>query len=223
MKPDQEIPEREQRVADLLTQASVSTRAPDGLRAQVDALRAGPAKQPRATARAAAWAQRLGLRRSSAFALAAAAFLIVLAISSHSAPAPSLAQVAALSGRGPAGPAPGPLPSASTTLLTAAVGDLHFPNWQRQGGWRSSGERADKLGDRAVTTVYYTHGRTRLAYSIVASPTLPSSRLPHYTYVTLEDGSRTTVVWIDKGHTCALTGTGISADSLWNLAKTTLE
>ena len=223
MKPDQELPEREQRVVDLLTQASVSTRAPDGLRAQVEALRAGHAKQPRATPSAAAWAQRFGLRRSSAFALTAAAFLIVLAVGTHSSSAPSLSQVAALSGRGPAGPAPGPLPSASTTSLTAAVGDLHFPNWQRQGGWRSSGERADKLGDRRVTTVYYTRGRTQLAYSIVASPTLSGSRVAHYAYVTLQDGSRTTVVWVDKGHTCTLTGSGISGDSLWRLAKTTLE
>lgn len=223
MTPDQEIPEREQRVVDLLTQASASTRAPEGLRARLEAPREGPAKQPRATPPAAAWVQRLGLRRSSAFALAAAAFLIILALGSHSTATPSLAQVAALSGRGPAGPAPGPLPSASTTLLTAAVGDLHFPNWKSQGGWRSSGERTDTVAGRSVTTVFYTHGGTRVAYSIVASPVLKGSQVPHYRYVTVQDGSRTTVVWTDKGHTCTLTGTGTSAQSLWSLAKTTLE
>jgi hypothetical protein len=219
MTPDQEIPEREQRVADLLTEARVITRAPDGLRAQVAALREAPAKQrrPPRVGGLASW--RIGLAGATAVVVAA----LVITLSGGATPAPSLAQVAALSGRGPAGPAPGPLPSASTTLLTAAVGDLHFPNWQAQGGLRSSGERTDAIDGRTVKTVFYTHAGTRLAYSIVASPLLPGSRVANSPYVVVQDGSRVTVVWSDRGHTCALTGVGVSAGALWGLAKTTLE
>jgi hypothetical protein len=219
MTPDQELPEREQRVVDLLTQARVSTRAPDSLRAQVEATRQGPAKQRRTGRSMGLPSWRLGV----AGAMAVVAAALVITLGSGTTATPSLAQVAALSGRGPAGPAPGPLPSASTTLLTASVGSLHFPNWWAHGGWRSSGERTDTIDGRTVRTVFYTHAGTRLAYSIVASPVLWGSRVANSRYVVLQVGSRVTVVWTDRGHTCALTGAGASAESLWSLAKTTLE
>ena len=151
----------------------------------------------------------------------AAALLVTLG--GGSSAAPSLGQVAALSGRGPAGPAPRPLPSASTTLLTAAVGSLHFPNWQADGGWRSSGERTDTVEGRTVKTVFYTHGGMRLGYSIVASPALAGSPASSSTYTVLQNGSRVTVVWTVAGHTCTLTGTGSNAEALWHLARTTVD
>jgi hypothetical protein len=219
MAPDQEIPEREQHVVDLLTQARVNTRAPEGLRAQVRALRQRPAARRRMTLAAGLPSRRLGLVGVAAVAVAA----LAIALSGGSTAAPSLAQVAALSGRGPAGPAPGPLPSASTTLLTAAVGSLHFPNWQSQGGWRGSGERTDTIDGRAVRTVFYTRGGRRLAYSIVASPVVSGSPAANGSYMVSQSGARVTVVWTDRGHTCVLSGVGTSAEALWSLAKTTLE
>jgi hypothetical protein len=220
MAPDPEIPEREQRVVDLLSQARVDTRAPEGLRAQVGALREGQAEHRRATRPAGLPSLRLGLAGVAVIAVAA----LAVALSGGSTATPSLIQVAALSGRGPAGPAPGPLRSAQTTLLTASVGGLHFPNWQAQGGWRSSGERSDTIDGRTIRTVFYTNaGGTRLAYSIVASPVLGGSRVSNSPYVWLQAGSRATVVWTDQGHTCALTGVGISAEALWSLARTTLD
>jgi len=219
MAPDQDIPEREQRVVDLLTQASLSTRAPADLRAQVEALREAPAKPSRPPRMGGLGSWRVGFAGAMAVAVAA----LVITLSGGSTTAPSLARVAALSGRGPAGPAPGPLASASTTLLTAAVGDLHFPNWHSDGGWQASGERMDTVGGRAVTTVYYTDAGTRLAYSIVASPALSGSPTGSNQYTVLQKGSRVTVIWTDKGHTCTLSGTGTNAESLWSLAKTTLE
>jgi len=220
MTPDQEIPDREQRVVDLLTQARVSTRAPEGLRARVGAVRESPAKQRRASRARGIASLRVGL--AAAAAVVAGALVITLGGGSTTE-APSLVQVAALSGRGPAGPAPGPLASASTTLLTAAVGSLHFPNWRDDGGYRSSGERTDTVAGRTVKTVFYTHGGTRLAYSIVASPVLRGSRVADSPYGVVQVGSRVTVVWTDRGHTCELTGVGTDAEALWSLAKTTLE
>jgi hypothetical protein len=223
MTPDQEIPEREQRVADLLTEARVSTRAPDGLRARVGALRREPGRQLGPTRIGGLASRRVGLSGLAGLTAVLVAALVI-ALSGGQAAAPSLAQVAAISGRGPAGPAPGPLPSASSTLLTAAVGDLHFPNWQAQGGLLSSGERTDKIDGRTVRTVFYAHAGTRLAYSIVAPPVLAwGSRKANSRYSVVRDGSRVTVVWTDRGHTCALTGVRVTAESLWSLAKTTLE
>lgn len=221
MTADQEIPEREQRVVDLLTQAGVSTRAPSGLRSQVGALRERPARRRRATAPAGLLSWRLGLAGLAAVVVVA----LVITLGGGSTATPSLAQVAALSGRGPAGPAPGPLSSAPTTLLTAAVGDLHFPHWQAQGGWRSSGERTDTLDGRTVKTVFYTHSGTgtQLAYSIVASPVVSGSPVANGSYTVVQNGSRVTVVWTDRGHTCELTGVGTNAETLWSLAKTTLD
>jgi hypothetical protein len=220
MTPDQEIPEREQRVADLLRQAGASTRAPEGLRAQIGELREGPVRRRRTPP---IWLPSLRLRLGGLAAVAVVVVALVVTLGGGSTAPPSLSQVAALSGRGPAGPAPGPLPSASTTLLTAAVGSLHFPNWQGDGGWRSSGERTDRIQGRTVRTVFYTHAGTRLAYSIVASPVLAGSRVANSRYTVLQAGSRVTVVWVVDGHTCTLTGTGSSAESLWSLARTTLE
>jgi hypothetical protein len=220
MAPEQEIPEREQRVADLLRQARVGTRAPEGLRAQVGALREGPARHRRAARPTGLPSLRVGLAGFAAVVVAA----LVIALSGGSTAAPSLVQVAALAGRGPAVAAPGPLPSAQTTLLTASVGGLHFPNWRAQGRWRSSGERTDTIDGRTVKTVFYTNAvGTRLAYSIVASPVLWGSRVSNSPYVWLQVGSRTAVVWTDQGHTCALSGVGISGEALWRLAKTTLD
>jgi hypothetical protein len=214
MTPDQELPEREQRVADLLLQARANTRAPDSLRVQVEAMR-----RPRAARPAPAVRWRVGFAGAMAVVVAA----LVITLGGGAAAAPNLRQVTALAGRGPAGPAPGALPSASTTLLTAAVGNLHFPNWQAHGGWRSSGERIDTIGGRTVKTVFYSRSGTRLAYSIVAAPTLPESRSGSDPYVVLRDGSRVSVIWTVQNHTCVLSGTGVSPSSLWHLAATTLD
>ena len=218
MTPDRDIPEREQHIVDLLTQARVSTRAPDALRAQVGALRENRAR-PRSSTR---WAGLASLRVGVAALASLVVAALVITLSGGSTAAPTLAQVAALSGRGPAGPAPGPLPSAQTTLLTASVGRLHFPNWRARGGWHSSGQRTDKIDGRAVRTVFYTHGSTRLAYSIVASPVVSGSPAANDSYTVVQRRSRVTVVWVDQGHTCALTGVGADAEALWSLAKTTL-
>jgi hypothetical protein len=221
MPPDHENFEREQRMADLIAQVSASTRAPDSLRYRIDALHEQqPARAPRGQ-----WLRDGGLRLRAGLAGAAASVAavvaIVLVIAGGTA-APSLAAVTALAGRGPAGPAPGADTSAPKTLLTTAVGSLHFPNWWAQGGWRSTGQRTDTVGGRRVATVYYTHDGTRLAYSIVAEPALVDTAAGGDPYKVMRDGRQVSVVWTDKGHTCVLSGVGVSVGTLWKLASTTL-
>jgi hypothetical protein len=200
----------------LLQAAARSERAPASLRAELGAIRA------RAGARRGLRLPRPVLRYTSlaGTALAAAVVVVVLTLGGGAA-GPSIAQAAALSLRGPAAPAPAADPSAPASLLTARVGDQHFPNWQRVGGWRSVGERTDQLANRTVTTVYYASGSRRLAYSIVSTPTLAGLRTGAEPYASLWEHGRTVVVWEERGHTCVLSAAGISATRLWRLASTT--
>ncbi len=176
MNPDNDTTEREAKVVQLLQAAARSERAPASLRAELGAIRA------RAGARRGLRLPQPSLRRPvlrytglAATALTAAVVALVVTLGGGAA-SPSIAQAATLALRGPAAPAPAPDPSAPASLLTARVGDLHFPNWQRAGGWRSVGERTDQLGNRKVMTVYYASGGHRLAYSIVSTPTLAGLR-----------------------------------------------
>ena len=52
---------------------------------------------------------------------------------------------------------------------------MPFPYWEERFGWRSTGARNDRIGGRAVTTVFYADGRGhRIGYAIVAGPRAPS-------------------------------------------------
>jgi hypothetical protein len=132
--------------------------------------------------------------------------------------APSIAQAAALAARPPTGPAPLVDRSDPTQRLAAKVGSLHFPNWSTLAGWRAVGQRSDRVGNRTAITVYYAAGARRVAYSIVSLPTLSGLHTHGEPYATIRQHGRTTVVWEEDGHTCLLTGTGISPARLWELA-----
>lgn len=151
-------------------------------------------------------------------AAAAGAAALVLALGG-SVGAPSIAQAAALATRAPSASAPPADPSDSTKLLAARVGSLHFPNWRAAGGWRATGQRFDHLGNRTVRTVYYAAGSSRVGYSIVSSPALPGLDTHGEPYATMWRHGRSTVIWEEAGHTCLLSGTGISPARLWQLAS----
>jgi len=220
MKPDNDTPEREAKVVELLQAAARRERAPASLRAELGAIRARAGARRRLRQ---PLLPRPVLRYTGLAATAVTAAVVALVVTlGGGAASPSIAQAASLALRGPTAPAPAPDPGAPASLLTARVGDLHFPNWQRAGGWRSVGERTDRLADRTVLTVYYTSGRRRLAYSIVSTPTLAGLRTGGQPYASLSEHGRTVVVWEERGHTCVLSATGISASSLWRLASLTL-
>lgn len=214
MTPENDTPEREQQVAQLLRAAAQTERAPESLQMRVAAL-----KQPERPAR-----RRMLPRPAFNFVrfgmptAAAGIAALVLALGGG-AGAPSLAQAAALATRAPTSPAPATDPSDPAKLLTAKVGTLHFPNWQSAGGWRSVGQRIDHIGNRTATTVYYRVGSSRVAYSIVSSPALAGLKTGGEPYATMWSHGRITVIWEEAGHTCLLTGTGTSAVRLWALAS----
>jgi hypothetical protein len=103
------------------------------------------------------------------------------------------------------------------------VGDVYFPDWARRFGWRAVGQRTDHLKGRVAVTVYYQwHGR-QLAYTIVGAPALktPSAsvRMLNGTELrTLQLGGRLVVTWRRDNHTCVLSGKGVPASELQQLA-----
>jgi hypothetical protein len=172
----------------------------------------------------------LPLPRPSALllgALASAAGLIValiLALGSAGPGAPTVLQASTLGLRPAAIRAPEENPQAPGQLAISAEG-IAYPYWNRRFGWQTAGARADELGGRKVTTVFYANsaGR-RIGYSIVAGRALP---IPAGGHAAVWDGTRfdvlhssgsTVVTWRRAGHTCILVGAKVSARTLLTLA-----
>ena len=218
--PRRDTPDREERVVELLHAAARSERAPGSLHAQVAAMRQRATASRRGTAFGRPALRRPAFNFARVALPTATAGVVALVVALGSGPgAPSIAQAASIGTRAPTAPAPGADPAAPTRLLTAKVGTLHFPNWQAVAGWRTVGQRQDKAGNRTVTTVYYAAGKTRIAYSIVSSPALPGSKHAGELYSSMWHNGRATVVWQQDGHTCLLSGSGISPVQLWQLAS----
>ena len=199
-----------------LQRAAATERAPAGLRARIEADR------PRATAVARRRMAFYGgaLATSAACVLA----LVVLLLPAGTPGGPSISEAATIAVRGPSAGAPGPDPRAPMARLEQSVGRVYFPNWGYEGlGWTAVGQRTDQVRGRRMVTVYYQDHRTQVAYTIVAGPGLP---VPAGTTVrkgaerlrTLSVDGRLVVTWRRAGHTCVLSGMGVTADQLEQLA-----
>ncbi len=206
--------ERERRVVGLLHSARAADRAPARLRARIEAQR------PRGLSRA-----RRGVTYGGALAaaLAAVVLALVLVLPAGTPGSPSLSQAAALAVRGASAPPPAPDPRLPGVKLGQNVEDVYFPNWAARFGWRAVGQRADRLGGRPAVTVYYQWRSDRLAYTIVGAPALsqPAAQITELNGTelrTLTLSGRLVVTWRRAGHTCVLSGTGVSASELQKLA-----
>jgi hypothetical protein len=219
MATHDEIPEREERVMRMLQQAAQTERAPATLRAEIGAIRTERAS--RRGRRRIVFGLPARYASGGLAGLVAVGVALVATLGGSGVVGPSIAQAAALATRGPALAAPAPDPSAPSKLLSARVGDIQFPNWEQKGGWRSSGERMDRIDKRSVTTVYYSTKGHQIAYSIVAAPTLAGLNTHGDAYATLTQHGRTVIVWEARNHTCVLSAVGIPAPRLWKLARTT--
>jgi hypothetical protein len=204
--------ERERRVVGALHRARATERAPQRLRARIESSRPSRAR-----------AARRRFAYAGAAALAAVVLALVLALPSGTPGAPSVSDAAALAARGPAQGAPAPDPSMPAARLHQSVGDVYFPNWTSRFGWNATGSRTDKLDGRTAITVYYRSKGETIAYTIVHSPPLaePSAKASDWDGTelrTLELGGRLVVTWRRAGDTCVLSGTGIKAAELQELA-----
>lgn len=94
--------------------------------------------------------------------------------------------------------------------LSAAVEGLAFPDWSGTFDWTTTGRRTDRVGGRAVTTVFYRYqDGTTLGYAIVAGSPLAASAGRDVTrgnarYRVRTRGGRTTVTWTQARHTCVI-------------------
>jgi hypothetical protein len=109
--------------------------------------------------------------------------------------------------------------------LRFAVQGLAFPDWGPAFGWRASGRRNTRVGDRRISTVSYRYrDGTTLSYAIVSGPPLEQAEgddvvLGRTRYRVSEGRARTTVTWTQAGHTCLLDAPrSVAARDLLSLA-----
>lgn len=124
-------------------------------------------------------------------------------------------------------PAPAARPGGT---LDASVAPISFPDWQAHppgpagAAWRASGARADNVGGRDVTTVFYdAPGGQRVGYAIAAGDELPAAGGRYVrrdgvdTWVYEVDGAPA-VMWYRDGRTCVVAGRDVDVDTLVTLA-----
>jgi len=211
--------ERERRVVEILHAARATDRAPLGLRERIEASR------PRGMTQTRLRARRGSL---SVAALAALALVLALALPSGTPGSPTVSQAAALGPRGPSSAAGVPaIDPGHPNQLNRSVGKLYFPNYTSEKvGYRAIGQRTDRVNGRTIVTVYYAGPRGTVAYSIVGSPPLrppggSGRQMDGFILHTLRLDGRIVVTWDEDGHTCLISGAGISARQLSRLATDT--
>jgi hypothetical protein len=191
---------------------SVELRAPMRLRTRIEA--------ERERARRPARRRRFTLGGALAGATAAAAVLVALLLPGG-AGGPSVVEAAELATRPPTEPAPEP---GRPKLLDASAFGLPFPDWAEKFGWEPSGRRVDELDGRRAVTVFYEKEGREIAYTIISGEALdapePSAAATRegtaLRYVS--DDGRTIVTWERNGLTCVLSGSGVPATKLLDLA-----
>jgi hypothetical protein len=212
---------------------SIDVQAPDSLHREVESLiaaRSQLARRGRVTGSSGGGVRSLGRPRrlAAAGALAAvAAVAVAIATSSGggTSSALSLREASALTLR----PATASAPvedMGNRAQLRVAVDGVSFPYWGERFGWRSTGARTDRVGGRAVTTVFYTdNSGRRIGYAIVAgTPAPPSSggvvawreKTP---YRLLTENGTAVVTWLRNGHLCVVSGRGVGSATLLRLAS----
>ncbi len=206
--------ERERRVVAALHQARATERAPEQLRARIEAAR---------PTRGVVVRRRFGYAGGVAGALAAIGLALVLVLPGGAPGAPSVSEAAALAARGPTQAPPAPNAASPEAMLDQSVGEVYFPNWGSSLHWRAIGARTDTLGGHRAVTVYYEWRNKRIAYTIVSGPPL-AQPAAHRTWLhgtelrTLTQDGRLVVTWLRAGDTCVLSGAAVTVGELQKLA-----
>jgi len=231
----QTISASERDVAELIR--SIDVRAPDALRANVDAM---IAKRTRATKRSARGSRASGARSAprdgtsprfaprlaalGSIAAAIVALVIVVSLGGSSATL-SVHDASALTLRAATTAAPRES-STSRGELAASVEGVSFPYWSAHFGWHSTGQRTDNVDGREITTVFYENERRqRVGYAIVAGGKAPQvsggvvSRRDGTPYRLLTVNGAAVVAWTREGHLCVISGRGVEGATLLRLAS----
>ncbi len=190
--------------------------APASLRARIE-LAPGPARG-RFIDRFGTWT----VAAAGAFALAMA-LVVTFAVVRGQGGALTVTQAAALSA-GPPQQAVASVPSGAATVPGVLAAGLPYPAWGSTFGYSATGVRRDRLDGRLATTVYYQAGPSEVAYTIVSGAPLAlgvnasASVRDGVALRSLSTGGHPVVTWVREGHTCVLTGRGVSVSALLALA-----
>jgi hypothetical protein len=205
---------------------AVDVRAPASLHGRVEQMLTPAARRKRVL-----WRPRAVLAATAAAAIAVVAVAIGLSeggsgggLSGGGPSALNVREAATLTLSPATMPAPAES-SANRAELAATVGGVPFPYWKERFGWRGSGARADRVGGRAVTTVFYSNARgRRIGYAIVSgrAPSVSGGTVVSrwgVRYRVLSQSGATVVTWERDGHLCVVAGRGVSARTLLGLAS----
>jgi hypothetical protein len=189
--------------------------APAGLRQRIEAERARPSAPVRR--------RRLAFGGALAAAAAAVVLALVLALPSGSG-GPTVVEAAQLSDL-PAMQQSVPLDPANPTLLKAEVDGVPFPNLHHEFTWHQAGKRSDELDGRRTVTVFYERPGDRVGYTIISGEAIdpPAGARPSVENgvelsTTTADG-KPIVTWLREGRTCVISGKGVSAKDLREVAS----
>jgi anti-sigma factor RsiW len=165
-----------------------------------------------------------GLVIAAALAAAAAVAVVAVSVSGGSPRAnPTVLQAALVTVRPPQARV-GEARGASEVLPGVTGAGLSYPYWDDQFGYKAVGVRYDRVAGRAITTVYYARGSSRVAYEIVGGSPL---KLGHAGRTTVRSGvllgtlsgpHGAIVTWVRHGHTCVLTGANTGVPAMLRLA-----
>jgi hypothetical protein len=203
---------RHERVHRLLTTAGPAT--PAALRQRLDAQAARAAAPRRSRARVAL---------AGAVATVAAATVAALSLIDLGG-APTVAAAARPAALAATAPAP-PQDARRPTLLRASFAGVDYPDWNRDFGWRTTGQRRDTIDGRPTRTVFYQHTHHRIGYTVVDGEALkPPSGAQRFVVNGLEmlaykDGRRDVVTFERNGRTCVLAGVVHRRSTLIKLAS----
>jgi hypothetical protein len=207
---------RERRVVAALHHARASERAPAALRDRIEASRPKRATLAR---------RRFAYAGGVVGALAAIALAVVLVLPGGTPGAPSVSDAAAVAARGPVQGPPAPDPANPGARLRQSVGEVYFPNWTSQFGWKAVGARTDSLNGHRAVTVYYEWQGQEVAYTIVdgtlSQPAGQNALVNNTTIRTFTLAGRPGVTWRVSGDTCILlvvSGNGVNPGRLEKLA-----
>jgi hypothetical protein len=198
---------------------SIDVRAPQELHGQIEAMVAERA--PTRARRPAAI--RWGL--AGAPLLCAISVVLIVVLSGGGGSPLTLRTAVALTMRPQTMAAPEQNPH-DRTQLAANVEGVPFPYWEDRFGWRSTGERVDRVDGRTVRTVFYAGSHHQwLGYAIVAGNPAPHIgggvvvRRGDTSYRLIDEGGAEVVTWLRDGRLCVVAGHGVSSATLMALAS----
>jgi hypothetical protein len=202
--------QRQQRVAQLLAAGGPST--PNALRTRLDALYADAHPRSMRGGRAT---RRLALRSRWAVVVAGlAAVGVAVAVVSTVTAGPASSSLAATrvaavwtlpATSNAIGPSAG-----NPAVLDVSLHGTAFPNYTDAEGWHPSGARVDEIAGNETRTVFYSVGRRRAAYTVVAGAPV-SVPAGARTFVAdglrlseFRAGDRWIIVFRNNGNSCVL-------------------